>query len=120
MIYKILLTIGVIVIVALVFRNKGNMAASTEGANSQAHFSLTRPVRIAAVITVVVMLAAATLWVVLSWRDATSVVTVSVVNSSTGTVVEYQAHRGDIEERSFRTIDGRTVVLADVERMELE
>lgn len=119
MIYKLLLTIGVIIVVALVFRNKGGKSGQNSGETLPVQTSFARPVRIAAVITVVVMLATASLWVLLSWRDATTVVTVKVVNSSSGVASEFQAHRGDVDDRSFRTLDGRTVVLADVERLEI-
>lgn len=48
------------------------------------------------------------------------VVTIRVINSDTGQVTEYQARRGDIDGRSFETLDGRVVILADIERMELD
>jgi len=48
------------------------------------------------------------------------VVTVRVINSDNGQVVEYRARRGDIDGRTFETLDGRVVTLADVERMELD
>jgi hypothetical protein len=52
------------------------------------------------------------------WRDAYQVVTLRVVDSRSGHAATYQAYRGDIEGRSFRTLDGRTITLAEVERLE--
>lgn len=54
-----------------------------------------------------------------SWRDASQVVNVRVIDSSSGREAIYQAYRGDVEERSFETTDGRRVFLAEVERLEL-
>lgn len=52
------------------------------------------------------------------WLDANEVIYVKVVDSSSGTFTRYEAYRGDIEDRSFRTMDGRTITLALTERME--
>ena len=43
-----------------------------------------------------------------------------VINANTGEGVTYQARREDVAGRSFRTLDGRRITLADVERMELD
>lgn len=51
------------------------------------------------------------------WRQAQEVVTVQVVNANTGVVMGYQARHGDIEGRRIRTLDGKEIRLADVERM---
>ena len=42
---------------------------------------------------------------------------VQVVNAATGAIVLYEARRRDIEGRVVRTLDGREIRLADVERM---
>ena len=115
MITKILLTIAVIVIVLLVFRGKSTRnGAQTITANGNS-----RALKIAAIVTVGVMIAGAALWALTSWRDATEIVTVRVVNSGTGETVTYQAHRNDIDDRSFRTVKGVRVILAETERLEV-
>lgn len=53
------------------------------------------------------------------WQDNNREVTVRVINTQTGKSVSYQAYYGDIEGRSFRTIDGRLVTVAAIERIEL-
>lgn len=116
MITKILLTIAVIVIVMLVFRGKSSRRTGPQTVTVNDN---TRALKIAAVITVGVMIAGAALWALTSWRDATEIVTVRVVNSQTGDAVVYQAHRNDIDERSFRTVKGVRVMLADTERLEV-
>ena len=77
------------------------------------------PVRLAAYVVIALMIAAAALWLVLEWRSAHEILQVRVINSATGAAVEYEAYRRDIDGRSFRTVDGRRVDLAEVERLEV-
>jgi hypothetical protein len=116
MITKILLTIAVIIVVLLMFRRKAPRSGpqTIEATNDN-----TRALKIAAVVAVGVMIAGAALWMLTSWRDATEIVAVRVVNSQTGDAVLYQAHRNDIDDRSFRTVNGVRVVLAETERLEV-
>jgi hypothetical protein len=65
------------------------------------------------------MLAAAGLYLFEGWEARRRPVTVRVINANTGTVVTYQVSPKDVTGRSFRTLDGRRVTLADVERMEI-
>lgn len=51
------------------------------------------------------------------WRQAEEIITVQIVNANTGAVTSYEARRGDIEGRRIRTLDGKEIRLADVERM---
>ncbi len=53
------------------------------------------------------------------WAHGNEVVEVQVINAATGAVTPYQARRRDVDGRGFRTLDGREVRLADVERMVL-
>ena len=46
-------------------------------------------------------------------------ITVEVINTRTGESTRYQVEKGDIRGRTFRTLDGRTVTVADVERIEI-
>lgn len=115
MITKILLTIAVIVIVMFIFRGKSSRNSSVIMTQDNDN----RALKIAAVVTVGVMIAGAALWALTSWRDATEIVTVRVINSQTGNTLVYQAHRNDIDERSFRTVTGIRVMLAETERLEV-
>jgi hypothetical protein len=71
-------------------------------------------------IFIALMLLATSVVLYFDWEKNYRVVTVRVINSDTGRVSEYQARRGDIDGRTFETLDGKVVTLADVERMELE
>ena len=66
-----------------------------------------------------VMVAGIGLYLFESWEAAQRPVTVRVINANTGEAVTYQASPKDVTGRSFRTLDGRRVTLADVERMEV-
>lgn len=62
----------------------------------------------------------AVVWVMVDdWLEGREVVHVRVINVQTGEGVDYQALRGQVEGRIFRTLDGRQVRLADVERLEM-
>lgn len=66
---------------------------------------------------VTVMVAGSLLWLYLDWEQGRDLVTVQVINANTGDIVTYQSRRDDVKGRRFTTLDGRTVTLADVERM---
>ncbi|MBF0163034.1 MAG: hypothetical protein HQM01_00800 [Magnetococcales bacterium] len=53
------------------------------------------------------------------WQEAHQVVDVRVVHVQTMHTTVYQAQRNKIQGRSFDTLDGRRITLADVERMEI-
>ncbi len=55
----------------------------------------------------------------LQWREANRVYTVRVIDTRSGEVRRYLVHRKGVQGRTFETIDGRRITLADVERMEL-
>lgn len=77
------------------------------------------PLRLLAYGVIVLMVTATALWLVMEWRAAHEVLSVRVINGTSGAATEYEAYRSDIESRSFRTLDGRRVVLADTERLEV-
>lgn len=58
------------------------------------------------------------LW--LDWRESQREVRVRVINTSTGDTLVYQSRLGEIRDRGFRTLDGRRVWLAPVERLEVD
>ena len=55
----------------------------------------------------------------LSWAEDQQVVTIRIINTVSGEVVTYRAHRGDIDGRKFTTTDGLTVRMADADRFEV-
>lgn len=67
-----------------------------------------------------IMLLAAAVMIYVELSDSATTVTVHVVNTQTGTRTSYQARREDIQAGSFTTLDGRSVYVAGVERIEVE
>ena len=67
----------------------------------------------------VLMLAGSTFYLYHQWQDSYQVVNIRVIDTRTGKTVLYKAYKGDVEGRSFLTIDGRNVTLAEVERLEM-
>jgi hypothetical protein len=64
-----------------------------------------------------VMLLGSSWYLYRSWAYGNQVVEVQVVNANTGAITPYKAHRRDVQGRVVRTLDGREIRLADVERM---
>ncbi len=52
--------------------------------------------------------------------DRFSSAKVHVINTQTGQRVTYQANQQDIKSSHFKTLDGRTIYVADIERIEIE
>lgn len=52
--------------------------------------------------------------------DRYSTVKVHVINTQTGERITYQAEQQDIKSNMFKTLEGRTVYVADIERVEIE
>lgn len=119
MITKILFTIAVAGAVVLFTRHFAGRQGPRKAAPAPAKAGHGAPVRLAAYGVILVAVAASALWLVLEWRSAHEILRVRVINSATGVAAEYEAYRSDIEQRSFRTVDGRRVNLAEVERLEV-
>jgi hypothetical protein len=122
MLGKILFTIGVILVVALIWRTKRppvGVAPAPRLINSDTVGSRKRwPVRGLAIGAVALMIVASGFLLYDHWRDNNEVIVIRVVDASSGRSTEYRAVRGDIGERVFTTLDGRRIVLAETERLE--
>lgn len=128
MITKILLTISVIVGVAMFLRVKNAPGASSASTESRG----ARPVKSAqtsekekmfrqgAWIFMIVMGLSALTMAVYELGAQYETVNVHVVNTQTGERVTYQAEHKDIKSNQFTTLEGRTIYIADVERIEVE
>lgn len=55
-----------------------------------------------------------------NWEKNYRIITVRVINTQSGNMDQYQVRRGEVDGRKFETIDGKVVILADVERMEID
>lgn len=122
MFMKLLLTLLVIAgaVVALRLRKRPpQRVAMVHDAASDSTPGKSKLPKIAAYGLLGVMLLGSALFIYIQWQDTWQVVTVRVIDAGSEKESTYQAYKGDIKRRSFTTTDGRTVNLAEVERMEL-
>ena len=122
MFMKLLLTALVIAgaVIALRLRNsKPQRTAIAHDDNGRITAGSATLPKLAAYGALGIMLLGCALFIYFQWQDTWRVVTVRVINAGSGKESTYQAYKRDVEGRSFITTDGRTVKLAEVERMEL-
>lgn len=118
MLTKLLLTIAVIVVVSLVFRNQRVPVVSrTEPINKDADKGI-KTQTVAYAIVAILILIGATLWF-LDWRESHRIINIEVTGATTGEIVRYQAYQKDIKGKQFVTLDGRAVTVGDSERIEM-
>ncbi len=119
MFWKFLLTAGLIVAAYLTLRARMNGPAPA-GARRPPTLDWgagRHPIKILALAVLAIMALGSAWYLWRGWEYASRILTVQVVNASTGAIVPYQARRRDIDGRVIHTLDGREIRLADVERM---
>lgn len=70
-------------------------------------------------VVVVVLFAVSAGLLYVQYRQGQKVVEVKVINTYTGQVTVYFARQGDLSNNHFVTLDGRTITLATIERLEV-
>jgi len=120
MLGKILFTIGVILVVALIWSTRKPRPAESQVEPRLVNPPRVRrtPIRLLALAVVVLMLIGSAYLIYENWRDGSEVIFIRVVDATSGRASEYRAQRGDIRDREFVTTDGRRIVLAETERLE--
>ena len=68
---------------------------------------------------VALVVASSVAWYYHGWREDQRVVIIRVINTTSGSVATYRAHKGSVSGRSFQTVDGLSVRIADAERVEI-
>jgi hypothetical protein len=117
MFLKLLLTAAVIIGAILVIRARMRRESLPESASTGGQSPFWRLARTGAYVLAGAAVIATAVHLVGRWDASREVLEVEVVNANTGTILRYQARRGDIDGRAFRTLEGQVVRLADVERM---
>jgi hypothetical protein len=120
MLGKVLFTIAVILVVALIWRTRRPQSPDDQAPPLLINPPQSRrsPLRLLALAVVVMMLLASAFLLYEHWRDTSEVIFIRVVDAGSGRATEYRAQRGDIQDREFVTTDGRRIVLAETERLE--
>ncbi len=123
MISKILLTLAVIGLAWLVIRHRQHSF------NESATAGISRPVtkdpgsnrsiKWLSYGLLAVMISASLIYLGWQVEQGYRLVTVRVVDAQTGRSVSYIARRMDVDDRHFVTQDGREIIVADGERIEL-
>jgi hypothetical protein len=115
MISKILFTLAVIAGVFLLvkLRRRRPVAAAPPDETAQGF-------RWLALFAVALILVGSAFFLWQTWRDASEVLVLRVIDTRSGKVSEYRAYRSDVEGRVFRTLDGRRISLAETERLEVQ
>lgn len=117
MITKILLTALIVIAVAMYFRRRTAMRVRADEAHRGAVMSWPWRILPGALLLTALLVGAGMFW--LEWREAHQLYLARVIDTRTGQVTTYEIYRDQVQGRSFQTVDGRTVTLADVERLEI-
>jgi hypothetical protein len=120
MIGKVLFTLGVILVVMLIWRTRQPVPDQRRLPPRVINppTARRRGVLALAIAAAVLMLAASGLLLYDYWRDNNEVIVIRVIDARSGQATEYRAERGEIRDREFVTTDGRHVMLAETERLE--
>ena len=126
MLTKILFTALVVAVVYVLYRfrmrppQRGTAAlpkpAATPVPVKGAHSRLGR---IAAYSLVALIIAISSVFYYLHWREQHTVVTIRVIDGRGGNATVYKAYKKSITGSRFESLDGRTVILGEAERVEM-
>ncbi len=116
---KILITVAVIIAALILLRRKAEARPGVRRAAAAPKVKPPLHLRLLPYAVVIALLAVGSLLYWLDWREAHRLYTVRVTDTRSGEVRSYPVYRDAVRGRSFETVDGRTITLADVERMEL-
>lgn len=123
MLSKLFLTLGIILLAALVLKRRATPKSGPHHAEIPAKSGGSEQkiseLRLAAYLFLAIMLGLGGVVSVQKWRDDHTVVTIKLYSAGESTPTEYQAFKFELGARSFTTIDGLQVVVANDERMEL-
>ncbi|MTW20893.1 hypothetical protein [Allochromatium palmeri] len=118
MIGKLLLTLAVLLGAYGVLRARWRANRAGPGLERRESPDVSwQTMRLAASLLIAIMAVGSALYLAQRWLEDQEVVQVQVINANTGRITSYESRRGSVEGRRFRTLDGREIRLADVERM---
>lgn len=101
-------------------RNKQQAGTQKAIAATSAHkFSRTSQVKWLAGSLVALTICAAMVSFIYGWLDKQQILNVKVTSPYSGEVVTYQVYKGDMNERSFETVQGQKIRIGNSERIEV-
>lgn len=130
MLGKILLTLLVMLIAFMVLRQR-TQTSQSEGTkpskkkelnqtNQKPDSESTSDLRVAAYLFLILMFGAAIIIYYQRWQDDHSIVTVSLFRGDQTAATTYQVYKYQLGERTFTTVEGTLITVADSERMEVQ
>ena len=123
MLGKAVLTLVVIIVAILVVKQRNDQEAGTKkSANSkkdQADNSMASDFRFAAYMFLVLMFGTGAFIYYQRWQDDHTVLTVNLYSDGQSEPVSYEVYKFQLDSRSFTTIEGIRITVADNERMEV-
>lgn len=117
MISKILLTLAVIGVALFMLQLRRRPVEAVNVRKKELFFQ--KWFRVLSVVVISLMVLAAGVFIYIEWHQAREVMQVQVIDNRTGNYKEYKVLRSNLHERSFQTLDGRIVTLAETDRMEV-
>ncbi len=116
---KLLLTLAIVGLAYLVIRSRSRQVAAQEVVDRrQGAEQAVSPRTVAYIFLAVAALTGGGIYL-FEWLDDRQVITIRLINSRTGEAAIYQAYKGKIRSRQFETLDGRSVTIADEDRVEM-
>ncbi len=125
MLTKVLFTALVIAVVYVLYRFRSRTstpASKTRAAIPQqapARRGHSRIGRIAAYAFVGLIIAISAGFYYLHWQEQHRIVTIRVIDGRSGNATTYQAYKKSITGSRFESLDGKTVILGEAERVEM-
>ena len=120
MITKILFTLLVIIGTIMFFKGKRGQQIQQSSRRPVVRSENEKMFRTGAYLFMLFMVISALAVFFFKLGDDYAEVKVHVINTQTGQRASYQAENKDIKSNSFITLEGRTVYIADIERIEIE
>lgn len=122
MILKILFTLSIIVAIVIYLRIKNASVTSpaTRSLQKKEPTENEKMFRQGAYLFLVFMVISALVVMYFELGERYATVRVHVINTQTGERTSYQAEQQHIKSDHFKTLKGRTVFVADIERIEIE
>ena len=118
MLLKVLFTLAVILVVAVIFRvkNQPQKPPPLDAVTGRSGGGLSSRAVIYTLLGLIISISI--LIFVLHWSDQRQIINIRVTNSQ-GETINYQAYRKTIEGRRFTTLDGVDVTLGASDRVEM-